>query len=234
MIHNKLLTVTLAALAMAGTTYAATITSLGADLTTGADWRTATTAKSSTFDPNGDDIYGSDGYRIGYSALGAANTAGELSMVQTPSYVSSLSSVLPFFASNTYVDIDNPMAAGDINGGLYYGNGAKFNFTVSQATEFVLTVLIGQNTGGPVPTSISVNQTVGGAATATNNSFGNSAAADYIFFNIDAAAGDKFEVRIVSSNTAGITGVGFEIVPEPASLALLSLGGLMVAGRRRK
>jgi len=39
-----------------GSIHAATIVSLGVDTTTGADWRTAATAKSSAFDPDGDNI----------------------------------------------------------------------------------------------------------------------------------------------------------------------------------
>ena len=36
-----------------------------------------------------------------------------------------------------------------------------------------------------------------------------------------------------AANSGGSTSVGFAIVPEPASLALLGLGGLMLLGKRR-
>jgi len=60
MIMNIRKTTLAAALGLATLTIssvnAATIVSLGVDTTTGADWRTAATAKSSAFDPDGDNI----------------------------------------------------------------------------------------------------------------------------------------------------------------------------------
>lgn len=229
---------TFATAALVGSAQAATISSLGVDTTTDADWRTATTAKSATFDPDGDNIYGSDGYFVGYSAIGASNTTTELTLdnVSSISYISSVTSSSPFFASDGYANIDNPAAAGEINAGLYYNAGTKFNFTVSENTEFVLAVIVGDGVSDGV-SSIAVNQTVGsGAGTATNSGFATvDGVVEYVFFNINAAAGDQFEVvTTVANGNQGISGLGFEVVPEPSSLALLGLGGLLVGARRRR
>ena len=236
---NALTTATLlACTAIVGSAQAATISSLGVDTTTGADWRTAATAKSATYDPDGDNIYGSDGYFVGYSAIGASNTPTELTLenVSSISYISSVTSFSPFFGSDAYANIDNPAAAGEINAGLYYNAGTKFSFTVSENTEFVLAVIVGDGNSDGV-NSIAVNQTVGsGGGTATNTGFATvDGVVEYVFFNINAAAGDEFEVvTAVANGNQGISGLGFEVVPEPGSLALLGAGCLMMLKRRRR
>lgn len=229
----------LACTAIIGSAQAATVSYLGLDTTTGADWRTASTAKSATFDVDGDNIYGTDGYFMGFTALGAANSNIETGRTKSdvPSYISSLASGGAFFVSDNYVNFDDPTGPGEGNGALYYNTGTKFTFTVDQATEFVLTVLIGQNAGGGAPTSITINQTTGGSATATTGTLsGTSSEADYAFFSIDAAAGDVFDVDIVASNSTGITGVAFDtvVIPEPATGAMALIGLGVMASRRRR
>jgi len=226
--------ISLAAL-FAGSANAATIVSLGVDTSTGADWRTSTTTKSSAFDPDGDNIYGSDGYYIGYSALGAANLNVEQALVDTPAYISGITSAGSFFASDAYENIDNPAASGEINGALYYSSGTKLSFSVTQNTEFILTVLVGEGSSDGV-SSITINQTAGtGSGTATNSGFTLAAdSPEYVFFNIIAANGDAFDVDIVASSTQGITGIAFEAIPEPSSFALtmVALGGVLLRRRR--
>lgn len=69
----------------------AVITYLGQDATSGGDWRNSGVAKSSTFDPNGDGVYGSDGYHM------AVYVGGNLVRSALPSYVSGLTApVSPF------------------------------------------------------------------------------------------------------------------------------------------
>jgi len=227
-----------------GSAQAAVITSLGVDADTDAEWRTTTTVKPTAFDPNGDNIYGNDGYYFGYSDLGAANDNIEAGNIKqsNPTYISSITPSGNFFVSDAYVNFDDPAATpgaavADVNGALYYNSGTKFSFTVSEATEFVLTVVIGSNPGSGGPTGISVVQTAGsGSGSATNNSLPTAVLGEYAFFNIDAAAGDSFNVNITASSSTGITGIAFEdtFIPEPASLALLGLGGLLIAGRNRR
>ncbi len=227
-------TLSISALLIAST-QAAIITSLGVDTTTGADWRTDTTTKSMTFDVDKDNIYGTDGYYVGYSAIGASNTATELSLSSLPTYISTITSAGSFFASDAYENIDNPSASGEINGALYYSSGTKFSFTVSQATTFVLGVLVGEGTSDGV-SSITINQTAGsGGGTATNSGFTLAPdSPEYVFFNVVAAANDEFNVVISASGTQGITGLSFDSIPEPTSAALAAFGlvGLLVRRRR--
>ncbi len=218
-----------------GSIHAATIVSLGVDTTTGADWRTASTTKPSAFDPDGDNIYGSDGYFVGYSAIGASNTGTELTLVVTPIYISNITSFSPFFASDSYANIDNPTAAGEINAALYYNAGTKFSFTVGQNTDFVLGVIVGDGNSDGV-SSITINQTVGGSGTATNAGFSTvDGVVEYVFFNISALAGDEFNVvTTVANGNQGISGLTFDAIPEPSGFALtmVALGGFLLRRRR--
>lgn len=222
-----------------GSAPAATITFLGEDSTTGANWRTTSVSKLSTFDPNGDNVYGSDGYYFGGSAItgGAGGTPTPTVYTSAPSYIATIAPGGSFYVSNAYLDFDDPTAAvgsavNDINGGLYYNAGTKFSFDVSADTEFVVAVLIGGNVPtNSSPTGISISQTAGtGSGTASATSIPALAIGEYVFFGIDAAAGDSFAVDIDATGKQGIVGLGFEAVtvpvPEPGSLAILVAGGL--------
>lgn len=237
MIHRKLFIMAIAALLLAGTTQAAVITTLGSDTTTGADWRNAGVPKPSAFDPNGDNIYGSDGYFMGIYP-GPPNGFNTTILKSTPSYLSALDTAyaIPtsnkYYSSSSYSTFNNPTAAGNVIGTLFYSNEAHFTFTVGQTTDFVLTVLVGTN-GSVSPSSVTVDQTVGGSGTATFNFPGNNSVSEYVFFDISAATGDVFTVSKDGSTNAGITGVAFETVPEPASLILLGAGSMLVLSRRR-
>lgn len=240
---NTLLTTAIVTTAMlTGSASAATITLLGQDNTTGANWRTTTTAKSATFDPNGDNIYGNDGYFVGQTDLGAPNSNIETGrfIQSNPTYVSSIASGGAFFVSDNYIDFDNASltpgaSVTDVNGALYYNSGVKFTFDLSADSNFVLAVLVGLNPGSGTPTEITLDQTVGGSATATASA--PSGDFDrYVFFEIDGVAGDTFTVSTTSDSDSGISGIAFETVPipEPSSTALLGLGGLALILRRRK
>jgi len=226
-----------------GSAQAATITFLGEDSTTGANWRTTSVSKSSTFDPNGDNVYGSDGYYFGGSAITGGTGGGTPTptvYTSAPSYIATIAPSGAFYVSNDYFDFDDPTeavgsAVNDINGGLYYNAGTKFSFDVSADTEFVVAVLIGGSVPtNSSPTGISISQTAGtGSGTASATSIPALAIGEYVFFGIDAAAGDSFAVDIDATNKQGIVGLGFEAVtvpvPEPGSLAILVAGGLSSA-----
>lgn len=218
------------------TSQAAVITTLGSDTTTGADWRDASVAKPIAFDPNGDNIYGSDGYFMG--TYPGSNGFDTTILQSTPSYLSSLSTAyaIPvsnkYYSSSAYSFFDDPTSTGEVRGTLFYTDEAHFTFTLGEATDFVLTVLVGKN-GSDAPTSVTINQTVGGSATATFNFPGNNPVSEYVFFDIAALSGDVFEVVKAGGSQDGITGVGFEVIPEPASLVLVGMGGSLILGRRR-
>ncbi|MCH7224986.1 hypothetical protein [Haloferula sp. A504] len=239
--HLKPFITLAAAASLSGSAGAATITFLGEDTTTGASWRTTTVTKTSAFDPNGDNIYGNDGYYVGQTALGSSNSATEAGrFVQSnPSYVSSIASAGSFFVSDNYIDFDDASqtpgaSVTDVNGALYYNTGTKFSFALSADSKFVLAVLVGSNSPVSTPTSITLAQTGGsgsGTATATpaGANFG-----QYVFFNVDGAAGDSFDLDIVASSTTGITGIAFEAIPEPSAAVLAALGGLVALLHRRR
>jgi len=221
---------------------AATITVLGEDTTTGANWRTTTTVKAPLFDPNGDNAYGSDGYFIGTGPIGS-NVTTPTVLQSNPAYISSVTDSSPFFANGSnYVQFDDPSqpigpSVSDVVGGLYYNSGTKFSFDVSADAEFVLTILLGGNPAqNSPPTSITVMQTAGiGSGSATATPLPPLIQGEYVFFNIDALAGDSFDVNIVATDTQGLVGLGFEqLVPVPESssawLAGLALLGLIGAG----
>ncbi|MGB0766815.1 MAG: PEP-CTERM sorting domain-containing protein [Phycisphaeraceae bacterium] len=227
----------LACAAIVGSVQAATITGEGFDFSIGGDWRTAATDKADAYDPDGDEIYGTDGYYVGGSPITAGSGGTAIATVydSLPSYITSVTAVGNFYSANAYADADNPDAPlTDINLGLYYTGGDKFTITVAEDRQFILTVLLnGSNTGG-LPVDITVYED-GGAATATlDTPASETAVPGYAFFTIDAQADDVIVVGFTGSNTQGLSGVAFEVVPEPGSLALLGLGGLLVASRRRR
>lgn len=221
---------------------AASIAFLGSDGTTAANWRTTTTIKSSTFDPNGDNAYGTDGYYFG-SGPNTGNTTTPTVLLSSPSYVSSITTSGLFYSTAPYTNFDNPTlpigsSVADVKGGLYYNNGTKFSFTVGSATEFILTVMWGGNALAPdnntTPSSISVVQTAGsGSGTATSSSLPVLNTGEYAFFRVNAAAGDSFNINIAATSLQGLTGIAFETVPEPSAALLGGLGMLALLRRRR-
>lgn len=93
--------------------------------------------------------------------------------------------------------------------------------------------------------TIRLTQTTGGAATVTaTQQVGQSGAADLYFFDLTGAnQGDVFTLYLKKDATqpAGVNannnvlygGMTIDVIPEPASLALVGLSGLLLRGRRR-
>jgi hypothetical protein len=206
---------------MAGTAQSATVTYLGLDSTSGAAWRTTTVSKSTTFDPNGDNAYGNDGYYFGTNGDGETTSTIAKMVELEPAYISSLANSGNFYVKvSAYQHFDDPSqpigtSVADIAGGLFYSGGTKFTFNVTSDANFVLAVLIGDG-NSVAPISITVTQTAGsGSGTATTAPAALAVGPSYAFFNIVASAGDSFKVDIVASGNAGITGLGFEEVADP-------------------
>ncbi|MES2658848.1 MAG: hypothetical protein V4689_09530 [Verrucomicrobiota bacterium] len=234
---------------------AAVITFLGSDTTTGANWRSTSVAKNSTFDPSGDNAYGNDGYYLpaNRSGDGAATIATSL-----PSFISStgLNGPIPNYSSNTYVSYDDPTLGvgptiSDQQGAIWYFGStdttdpkyAMVNFTVGVQSHFVLTIILSQirpsGTGGSSALAVQQVTNFGDNSVLTSADVTNAQMpgfalqADYLFFDITAEAGDKIEIAMNGVQNAGFAGIAFETVPEPSGALLGSLGVLGLLRRRR-
>ncbi len=78
------------------------------DTSTGPDWRTAAVAKPAAYDPNDDDVYGSDGYYVAFwSGIGYGITVQQ----SMPDFISSVTPKLPgVFGVGGYADLNDPSA----------------------------------------------------------------------------------------------------------------------------
>ncbi|MBL7134093.1 MAG: PEP-CTERM sorting domain-containing protein [Phycisphaerae bacterium] len=219
---------------VASSANATTITYLDQDTSTGANWRTNTTLKAPALDPNGDNAYGSDGYYM--------LTVTSAIVISTPSYIVEDPTHNGLKWANAGPSFDDPTqsigaAVSNVNAGLIYNPGASpiVSFSVDEAASFVLTIVLAGSTAGHRPTALSVTQVVGGAATDSADSLSSIASTPaYLFFLVDAQAGDAFNVVTSGTSQHGISGVAFEAVPEPATMSLLAIGGLGVLLKRRR
>ncbi|MHB1155431.1 MAG: PEP-CTERM sorting domain-containing protein [Phycisphaerales bacterium] len=239
-------------LGIASAVPAATITYLGQDQSTVPSWRDSTVAKPAALiggtngsgDPNGDKVYGSDGY---YVLVGSTTPTSSL-----PSYISGVTEAagLSKFSSSNYASINDPTVVGGLpnkNAGLWYKNvgSAEQDFltiTLAGDSTFIMGV-IGSTWGAGSGDNYNFNrlrvrQTVGGSADSTLLTVAFAIKNPYYdFFQISGVAGDQFTVsaqRTPATLGVSMTGITFEAVPEPATLGLMALGGLMmVRGRGR-
>ncbi len=231
-------------LAAARTTGAATITYLGADETTNAEWRTTSVAKPSAFDPNGDNAYGSDGYSVlatGHALATDLTSAPYISSVTRPA------GQRFFSGTPLFDDPAQPIGTpSDVGTGLIYPNngGASplgvLRFSLAQSATFVITIPLGGSSAAhrPAGMSLRVDQTTGGSATTSASSVPALGGVDYVFFQVEGSAGDAFDIVIGGGNGAeAIAGVAFESaapIPEPSAFALFGVGGLALLLRRRR
>jgi hypothetical protein len=226
-----------------------TITYLGQDTSTLANWRTAATAKPAAFDPNGDDVYGSDGYHVAFWT----GTSGPSIAVQStlPGYVGSVVPTLSsVYGAGGYEAINDPSAAvqptNNFAGLWHQSVGTNehdlFDITLTEDAFFVLGVISDTHDqqNGYNLDSIRARQTTGGTADTGLLSISRGARlAYYEFFEISGVAGDVFTIsgRNSTGGSVTVTGVTFEQIPEPSTLVmLLGLAGVGLLGclRRRR
>ena len=237
-IKNTLVLFATAAL-VAGTADAATITYVGVhtNVETFADnpadgWRNASTAK--LFDADGDNVIGTDGYDF----------VGSSTVISLPAYVASATTSGGHNDNNRGL-VDNPLDPSGADIGLgWNGNGSTtlvFQGGTLAAETLRLAVLhdgtwnLGQGTQ-----TFTLTQTAGtgsdSVTTPTLTLAGDGL--DVAYFDIAGIQdGDTFSLTRtgVSIPWRHLAGVAFDtVIPEPSSLALLGLGGLMMIKRRRR
>ncbi len=223
---------TISLAALAGLTLAATpgakataIGYLGSDETTHEDWRTTSVAKPETFDPNGDNAYGTDGYYT---------VADDRSIISSlPPYINSVSNAGFVFNGNSHHDFDDPTQAigapGNINSGLMYpsNDGSDFavlSFDLLQDANFVVTIPLGGHSVAHRPTSVKLVQTGGGDASAATTSIPAVGYVGYLFFAVDGSAGDTFDVVIGGAGGGmSVAGIAFEAAASPGSSDLVMI-----------
>lgn len=238
---------------IAAATQAATITYLGGDATSNANWYTASVVKPDAFDPNDDNKYGSDGYHVSY--MTANNNATLEYVVSLPAYIASVANgahITTTWGSSTsgYPLVDKPTGPDDNTGLRLSANTANLErdylvITLSQNADFIMGVTSTQGRWVDVFSTGRLRQTVGGSAdtglvdlasTPVDPVTNPASLALYDFFRINGSAGDVF-VFSAKHNFAGFQagtfGVTFEAIPEPATLGLMALGGMMMAFRGR-
>jgi len=146
-----------------------------------------------------------------------------------------------------HVIADETVAAGDkdftlTNTAALFSNGDQTLFDLYVYVGRSVNVDDGESTG--ITVTLDSNATKTGTASTTNHSTGNTdfiAGQDYLVISgLQASTGD-LQFDVVGSSTTNLgTGIGaFQIVetgviPEPASLALVGVGSLLILGGRRQ
>ncbi len=232
----------------------------GSDFTTNDAFRTDSVVKS--LDPDGDNIYGTDGYTVFRSTGSGAATSANNNIVATPSYanINILSGLIYYTgdsSSTNYVDIDDPIQTGSgtvpniesgilFKGGVNGGNTQFLDLDFTNAGNYRVGFLVDNADYTAIsPVSLTLAQTAGGSNSATTNLTDRDLDGDYYFFDVDAQVGDVYRLSGVGDPSFASNGIGaitFDTVPVPTpvpfgvstDLSILILGGLFGASRLRK
>jgi len=246
------LVLTLAGAAQAAVTY------FGADIdgTKGA-WRTALDVTENK-DIDGDGKYGTDGYFIASEADDAGGVTGwgnpTVNLESKPGYVTSLG-IAAWDAAVWVYDcetLDQPSAlyidTPDGTGTSRYGfglrqpnsNGDVLSFALEEDASFRLGIFNDAiHANYDVDDYFEVRQSGGTTASDnTGSSLTLNQQIDYYFFDLSGQKDDVFTLaafRGSASQGTFVKGIVFDsVIPEPATMSLLALGGLGVLIRRKK
>jgi hypothetical protein len=237
-----------------------TISYLGLDTTTNAGWRTTTTTKTASYDPDGDNVYGSDGYFVAYHGTAGGGYPAD-AMLKLPSYLSSVSSprtsltgangtTKGTYYSSDYAAIDNPSllsgsSVSDLAAtGVFQGNPNSaasvemFDISLASDATFVLALILGtHNDLTHEVNSVTITSSTGVTLTESVSTIA-AKSAEYMFFTLSGAAGETFTISMTGNgNTPSCTGIAFEAAtPEPSTNAMLisALAGLLAYGWRKR
>ena len=266
------------ALMLAASASAATITFVGkANDTTGGNTATAqanfrSTDVAKAYDIDGDNVYGTDGYKFWGTSnnLQDTSSATKGTLTQLPSYITSITpagtngnvangqwySVQGGFARMDDPSLTPGAGIANIDSGVLF---KKFDALVSPYTQDILNIVLTSNAtfrmgitqisgdgqkgqqlilGGIAVDTLPPGS--GGTPGGTGTAVDNYDRFDIYLFDVIGTAGETITLQGLNAwngangrDQLGIGGLTFDSVPEPASLGLLSLGGLALLRRRR-
>jgi hypothetical protein len=222
-------------LVVAQSAFGSSIAYVDIDTTTQAGWRSTDVAKS--LDVDGDNAYGTDGWMT-------ANA------VSDPSYATlALINGEPDGYYNAYMWVDQaltpaPTVADERANPYYVWQGPLVadlgQITMTANRSFRVALLGDIRADGDnrwLTTAFRIHQTTGGSADSGVHPFGPwTQVGQWMLFDITGVSGDVFMIEATAGTgtEADLVRVGFDTIPEPATLALLALGGIGLPIRRKK
>ena len=222
---------------------AVTLSYLGLDETTLADWRTTSVTKPAEFDPSGDNAYGTDGYFVFYGADGSLYTGSSatgdegamhgppVAISDLPDYISSVeidsdinyqvSSYSTFLLDDPSQPIGAAVTNFDKTNWAFATSSANgvydkfFKITLAQDATFVLNVITGAD-GAPYYNGANRVRVMSDGVSADSDYITNGSV-EHTFFQLSGLQGDTFTVAcMANAGVPATTGIGFEVTAPPA------------------